>query len=85
MDSQEIPKNYFKLQIFCFKLMGISIENNDNSINGSLYTVYSFLVINICISLFLITEAIDLIMKWGDLDNMTFNLCYLITHFAGNL
>lgn len=67
-------------------MMGILMEDVDwNRLTSNAYAIYSFLLLNFFIYLFLITEAIDLILKWGDLDNMTFNLCYLVTHFAGKL
>ncbi|KRT85990.1 hypothetical protein AMK59_2529, partial [Oryctes borbonicus] len=38
---------------------------------------------NACVYMFFITEAMDLIINWRDVDNTTFNLCYLIAHVAG--
>lgn len=78
-----VPKNYFKLQKVMFKIMGISTTELDDSLASQLYRIYSVFFLTFCIYLFIATEIIDLIVKWGDLDNMTFNLCYLVTHFSG--
>nr|XP_022912590.1 odorant receptor 4-like [Onthophagus taurus] len=77
------PKNYFKFHYDVLKIFGISIEDFQNPFIEIIYKTYAIMVIALFFYIYAITEIVDLLQTWENLETSTFTMSYLTSHILG--
>lgn len=79
----KIRKNYFGPHLQILEIMGVFVKKKDNIFEENVSKIYT--IIKLCLFEigFCTLEFASLLSSWGNIDEVTFSLSFLITHFVG--
>lgn len=79
----KIRQNYFYPHLAILNLMGVFIAKRTSMVDkilSSIYTIFTFTFFEVG---FCALEIVSMFNNWGDLDEVTFSMAYIITHVIG--
>lgn len=80
----KLPDNYFDKVFMALKWLGVNLRFDfDNKCIELLYSLYAIYMFGFWIIGFLIIEAAYLFEVLDDINEISFTLCFLITHSLG--
>lgn len=85
--ENKIPKireDYFKIHVFILNCGGVFLKENETLFWQLLTKLYTFIVLVIFVYLFCVIEFMDMMENRGNLENITFNLAYFVSHIMGS-
>lgn len=79
---REIPPIYFKVHLKILFYLGIDILPIESKIKSFFFHLYSLFIIGL-MCVYTISEGLDMVINFTDIYNLTFGLCYFVTHILG--
>lgn len=84
--EEEFTTDYFRMHLKILKWLGIPVRplRHGGFINV-VYCIYAVVFVTIMAVCLALTEGIDALLNFEDMDRLSFGLSYFITHSLGKL
>lgn len=84
LNISAVTKDYFKIQFFVLKWVGITLKPLEETTRDSIYKFYMVFIVALVYIYFPFTEIHDLVTD-EDFESATNNLAFLLTQILGKL